>query len=152
VVKLSALVLLSILSLSLALSLVKSNISSSTDVPNEQLNQEKPLIGNYLEEGKWPQTFETLTSNPRLDNSSFYTQGMGDDLSLDFVPGKIIVKYRNVATKPDYLQGLNQKFGLNSAEKVFATKITELSKIYKLKFDEDANVLFLAEQFFGPEC
>ncbi len=90
---------------------------------------------------------QSQPNDPRLFISRFDTQGMGDALRLDFVPGEIIVKYKSVAAKPDSLERLNQKFGLTCAERLFAAKTTELSKIYKLKFGTDANVLLLAEKY-----
>ena len=105
-------------------------------VPNHPILQTKSAIS-----GNSPQSVQTQLSDSRTYVPVLTTEEITlDKGSLEFAPGEIIVKYKNLPNmnsdggiqvdESDYLASLNEKFGLSIKERVFPSESSaSLSRI-----------------------
>lgn len=89
------------------------------------------------------------------------TNSLYDNINkLDFVPGEIIVKFKenvqisvtldqdHVATGLSTIDSLNEMFGINSIEKLDQTETSSfLSNVYKLKFPQDKSISSVLSEY-----
>lgn len=142
--KLIATIFLAILSLSLVTPLVDSAVFS--DTASDELSDSMRSLAGYSNNEKTLQTLEEHTSYQKRNISSFSPSDL-NFLDLEFAPGELIVKYTTTEARSNSFQNVDQQFGLKNAENAFEAKSGELSKIYKLKFSKDADVLSLAKAY-----